>query len=134
MDKLVDDALLNFKECKTMDGKKFNTAFIVTTILLLSSCSTTGKFVLLSTTPSENIDSHTVRLSEEKISKESCLEIYLLVPSRRPVNSDDLIKDLIHQVPGTQAMTEVTVETKRLFTILYDKVCMRMSGYPVVFK
>lgn len=86
--------------------------------------------------PSKNIDAHTTRLTQEKIfSKESCLKLVLLIiPVRLPRDRNDEIAELIRKVPGTQALTEVTVEGKKIFTPLYASFCSRVGAYPVIFK
>jgi hypothetical protein len=83
----------------------------------------------------QSINKYLNRLSEVPVNGEFCSKWFLFVPLTSGLSIDRAWENAMNQVNGTEALIDVTVESKTdFFSGLYNVFCYRVIGKPVSFK
>lgn len=71
----------------------------------------------------------------QKVQGEDCVHQVLFIPigSLNP-NLQDAIDKAIAQVPGGNAMTDLSIHEDILFLEIYNRICLRVDGNVVAFE
>ena len=95
-------------------------------LVMLSGCTTRiGAFTFAST---KNLGVAYAPL-QTKVEGEDCVTIILFIPlgTLNP-NIQDAVDRAVEQVPNGDMMTNVTLTEDLLFTLVYNRVCVRVTG------
>jgi PBP1b-binding outer membrane lipoprotein LpoB len=101
-------------------------ALVFLSAVLLSGCSIRlGSFTIAST---KNIG-YTYRPLQRDVTGEDCVNMILFVPigTLNP-NLQDAVDRAVAKVPNGDMMTNVTAYTDFLFTLVYNRRCVRVVG------
>lgn len=101
-------------------------AVLLLAVVLLSGCTTRiGAFTFAST---KNLGVAYAPL-QTRVEGENCVSIILLIPlgTLNP-NIQDAVDDAVQKVPNGDMMTNVTLSEDLLFTLIYNRRCVRVTG------
>jgi hypothetical protein len=102
------------------------TVALVLAITMLSGCTTRiGAFTLAST---KNLGVAYAPL-QTSVEGEDCVTLILFIPigTLNP-NIQDAVDRAVEKVPNGDMMTNVTMSEDLLFTLIYNRVCVKVTG------
>ncbi len=101
-------------------------AVLFLAIAMLSGCTTRiGAFTFAST---KNLGVAYAPL-QTRVEGEDCIDMILFIPigTLNP-NIQDAVDHAVEKVPNGDMMTNVTLTEDMLFTLIYNRVCVRVTG------
>jgi hypothetical protein len=107
---------------------------------LFSSCALNvdrefAKLSLVGDFPTAQYQTQLRPISDHPVSGYSCKDFVFFVPVSGGASVADAWTDAMNQITGTEALTDVVVERGvPLFTVFYNKRCIRVTGTPVAFR
>ena len=83
----------------------------------------------------QSINKYLNRLSAVPVAGEFCSRWFIAIPLTSGLGIDRAWENAMNQIEGTEALIDVTVESKtNFFSGLYNVFCYRVIGTPVSFK